>query len=131
MLFQIQRGVTYNFHDHSCCSLKRNATQWLMCHLTRTDSIINGPTSSYYFYFILYLSCRSSCQRPWGGHMLNNMPFLYPSSQALALDPGRVHACSCACMNTHTHTHTHTHTGQILKNGHSKEGNGHCQGNQS
>lgn len=26
-----------------------------------TDSIINGPTSSDYFYFILYLSCWSSC----------------------------------------------------------------------
>lgn len=24
LLFQIQRGVTNNFHDHSCCSLKRN-----------------------------------------------------------------------------------------------------------
>lgn len=62
LLFQIQRGVTYNFHDHSSCSLKRNETQWLVRHHSKTDSIINGPTSSYYFYFILYLSCRSSCQ---------------------------------------------------------------------
>lgn len=61
LLFQIQRGVTCIFHDHSCCSLKRNQTQWLVCHPTRTDSIINGPTSSDYFYFILYLSCWSSC----------------------------------------------------------------------
>lgn len=86
LLFQIWRGVTYNFHDHSCCSLERNATQWLVCYHTRTDSIINGPTSSYYFYFMLYLSHRSSCHSLRAA-ILNNMAF------------------------THTHTHSvRTHT---------------------
>lgn len=32
VIFQIRRGVTYNFHDHLCCSLKRSETQWLVCH---------------------------------------------------------------------------------------------------
>ena len=111
LLFQIQRGVWHNFHDHSCCCLKKNETQCLVCHPPlphRTDSIINGPASSYYF-TSFYIYHAGAPAKPQGCHILNNVAFLYPTPQTLALDSGR---------DTHGHTH-------------SKEGNGHCQENRS
>lgn len=110
LLFQIQRGVWHNFHDHSCCCLKKNETQCLVCPPPppRTDSIINGPASSYYF-TSFYIYHAGAPAKPQGCHILNNVAFLYPTPQTLALDSGR---------DTHAHTH-------------SKEGNGHCQENRS
>ena len=104
LLFQRRRGVTYNFHDHSCCSLETNETQLLVCPPSPTPtprhSIINGPTSSYYF-TSLYIYHPGAPAKASGLPHSQQRDFPAPSPP-----------------DTHTHTHTC-----------SQRGNGHCQGN--
>lgn len=102
-----ERGVTLNFHDHSCCPLKWDTMAGVS--LTVTDSIITGLASSYYFYFILYL-CRRTCQSPRAASFLMTRP-------SCAQPPPRVspglwwtpaHARTHACMHARTDRHWET-----------------------
>lgn len=93
---------------HAAVWRKMRHNAWCVPPPPRTDSIINGPASSYYF-TSFYIYHAGAPAKPQGCHILNNVAFLYPTPQTLALDSGR---------DTHAHTH-------------SKEGNGHCQENRS
>lgn len=61
----------------------------------KVDSIINGPTSSYYCYFVLYLSCRRVCQGFWAATFSTTWSSCAPSPTALAPDSGGLRACAC------------------------------------
>lgn len=93
--------------------------QWLVCWSTRSDSVISGPASSHCFYFILYLSCRSSYQ----GFRVTVLSVTYFSNPPTWV----MDFFSRQHVETHTVIESHTHSGQSLTNRYSKEGNCSCQ----
>lgn len=77
LLFPTERGVTYNFHDDSRCSLKRKETQWLVCHSLRRW---HRQWAGFLLLFLLHsIFIQEILPRPPGCSMLDDMTFLYPN----------------------------------------------------